>query len=92
MERTDSTWQVGLLSHLIVPCVKKPLVQEQADAVLNRQRVAQGYCNSFYASQEHMREGWAHGEMPPASLVLGELHTIHSHAITQDRARVSDNQ
>jgi len=57
---------------------------ELTQAQANRQRVSQGYCNSFYSQQQAICNGWEFGELPPRDLVLGTLPTIYKFTITHE--------
>lgn len=49
------------------------MCEDTTRAKANRQRVAEGQGNTFYAQQAHSCAQWQRGEPAPIGLVLGEL-------------------
>lgn len=61
------------------------MCDDLAQAKHNRERVAQGCCNQFYAEQAHILAQWQPDDLPPEDLILGELPYINLKQIRPDR-------
>lgn len=65
--------------------MENPMCPNIEEARLNRERVKEGYCNTFYDQQANIEAQWAYGALPPRSLVIGALPVVCLKQIRLDR-------
>lgn len=68
----------------------KAMCDDKHQAKLNRERVDNDYCGSWWREQERICAGWETGELVPKSLALGNLPIIqHPRTISKHLPRIN---